>query len=352
MKIKSFLIMFILCFLFMGNINKVLAEHFSIQVMSFPINEKSSAFQFYTGLKDAGYFVYMHKTKIEGNWWIRIKIGYFNSKDKADLFGKKFKSKSSLDYWVNPADILIDRSKTNYNIITTPSGIWLEKNSNFEEVYSFLPQMYHAGILLETKAMASPSDEIVFYFQKKIIKVNLKSKESVILKEAQHIEELHKSSPKWSYDGRYIAYMDSYTWEVPTKLRIMRKDGTHDKCIVQDMSRQNKVKDFSWHPSKNELFYIYGYTFGSMDSGGDLYAISIDSLKSRMIVTTENRNRFLIEKIKMVKNGIYLTIMQLKDGAPLKQRIYKKIPLPGSSTLIKLKEQDLRKNSKNSGQAK
>ena len=178
--------MFILCFLFMGNFNKVLAEHYSIQVKSFPMNEKYSAFQFYNDLKDAGYFVYMHKTKIERNWWIRIKIGYFNSKDKADLFGKEIKSKSSLDYWVNPANILIDRSNANYIILTTPSGIWIEKNSSFEEVYSFLPQMYHAGILLETKAIASSvSDEIVFYFQKKIIKVNLKSKESVILKEAQ-----------------------------------------------------------------------------------------------------------------------------------------------------------------------
>ncbi|MGD2091213.1 MAG: SPOR domain-containing protein [Candidatus Aminicenantes bacterium] len=347
MKIKFFLNMFILCFLFMGYFNKVLAEHYSIQVKSFPMNEKSGAFQFYNDLKDAGYFVYMHKTKIERNWWIRIKIGYFNSKDKADLFGKEIKSKSSLDYWVNPANILIDRSNANYKILTTPSGIWLEKNSSFEEVYSFLPQMYHAGILLETKAIASSvSDEIVFYFQKKLIKVNLKSKESVILKEAQIIEELHRSSPKWSYDGRYIAYMDSYTWEVPTKLQIMRNDGTHDTCIVQDISRQNKVKDFSWHPSKNELFYIYGYTYGSMDLGGDLYVISIDSLKSRMIVTTENRNRFLLEKINIVKNGINLTIMQLKDGAPLKQRIYKKIPLPDRSTLIKLKEQDLQKGAR------
>ena len=61
------------------------------------MTEKAYAYQFYNDLKDAGYFVYMHKTKIDKRWWIRIKIGIFNSSDAADRFGKGIKTELDLN---------------------------------------------------------------------------------------------------------------------------------------------------------------------------------------------------------------------------------------------------------------
>jgi SPOR domain len=325
MKLKFWIKIFLLFFLVMNNLDRVLAEQYSIQVKSFPLTEKENAYQLFNELKDAGLFVYMHKTKVDKQWWIRIKIGQFNSQNEADLFGKEIKEKLNLDYWVNKANILIDKNNTNFSVLTTPSGIWIEKNSTFEEVYSF--PLNDTGVLLETKAMASSiSDEIVFYFHQKLIKVDLKTKQPVILKEAEEIEGLNKSFPKWSYDSKYIAYMDSYTWEVSTKLWIMQNDGSNDTCIIKDLTNQMKVKDFSWHPSKNEIFYIYGPTHGAMDLGGKLYSIDLETMKIGMIAATENP--YLIEKIKAERNGIILTIMKIEDAAPGIKRILKEIPFP------------------------
>ena len=194
---------------------------------------------------------------------------------------------------------------------------------------------------METKAAASPTaNEIVFYYQKKIIKVNVKTHQAFILKQAELIEGLNCSAPKFSFDGKYIAYMDSYTWEIPTKLWVMHADGGNDRCIVDNIGTQNKVKNFLWHPSENKIYFIYGYAYGAMDKGGSIKVINPENLKSEMLVTTESP--YLIEKFDIKRDTFILTIMEIYDGPPGIIRHTKTIPIPKDSELITLNVENLK----------
>lgn len=338
---KRLIVICLFYFIVFGTVSMTFAQLYSVQVKSFPIREKEKALSFYNTLKDSGYFVYMHQTKIERNWWIRIKIGCYHSKEDAFEVGNKFQKSFNMDYWVNNANVLIDKTNPKFNVLTTPSGIWVKDSTRMNEVYSFLPDIDDAGLLMDTKAVASPvTNEVVFYYQKKIIKVGVNSLSADTLKQAEEIEGLNRSAPKFSFDGKYIAYMDSYTWELQTRLWFMNADGSNDTCLVDNVGTQNKVKYFKWHLSDNKIFYVYGYAFGGMEFGGELYEIEIDSFKSKKIVAIENS--FMIEKFNISKDEIYLFIKKMLDIPPGILRITKTIPIPTESKLITLNAENLK----------
>jgi len=238
-----FIILIIFC-IFFGNINNSYAsaewkQYYSVQVKAYPQNEFEKALNLYNELKNKNYLVYYYKTKIDGDWWIRMRLGCFLNKTEAYNFGQLIKDEQDLEFIVTEGNVLVDQYKNQFKVITTPSGIWLQSGSNVAELYSFSPNLYNAGILRETRALVSPlGEDIVFLYDHKIIKCNIITKERDILV-SEINKELIGSSPQWSPDGRYIAYMDCYEWEMRTNLWIIKSDGSGDTCIVDMKSSEH-----------------------------------------------------------------------------------------------------------------
>ena len=299
-------------------------SYYSIQVKAFPRGELENAISLYKDLKHKGYLVYYYQTQVKGKWWVRIKMGCFSKKTDAIDFGNNIKEEQGLDFFVTQGNILVEDFQGKFKIITTPSGIWLQSDSTNEEIFTFSQKLFNVGILSETKALISPSGkEIVFYYQNKIMKIDVNNKNIIILKEG----DLWRSSPKWSPDGQYIAYMDLLEWEARTNLWIIKSDRSRDTCIVS-MSNfsEEQVKSFSWHPIKNNILYIQGYAFGT-PSGGDLFITDIFGNKF-LAAKTEPKSILKIFGFRVEDDGVNLSLAQFREGKlfPLKKRLHKKIP--------------------------
>ncbi len=79
----------------------------------------------------------------------------------------------------------------------------------------------------------------------------------------------------WSPDEQHIAYLDRVGFELPTRLWIMRSDGTGARCLIGDDSGRTRVKSVRWHPSGDKLFYVSGPAHGTISVGGSLYRVDL-----------------------------------------------------------------------------
>ena len=100
-----------------------------------------------------------------------------------------------------------------FEIITTPNAIWKKQNNHTEELLLFDSTTIQRPLISDhSKAVISPDgNNVVFYYNKKIIRLNLKSFKSTTLVENSdvHFWGLFNSQPRWSYDGKYIAFVKS-----------------------------------------------------------------------------------------------------------------------------------------------
>jgi hypothetical protein len=126
----------------------------------------------------------------------------------------------------------------------------------------------------------------VFYADNRVVKIAVASGESRVLRQATADDELLNSVLRWSPDGRYIAYLDAPEWELPTKLWIMRADGSDNRCLVGDETGRTKAKSFAWHLHEHRIFYVRGPTYGTVSMGGNLHCVDLNAT-SRPIVETD-----------------------------------------------------------------
>ena len=110
---------------------------YSIQISALPLSQKDDGFRIYGKLKERGYLVYYYKVRIKDSWWMRLKLGIFPSTPEARAFGKQFSEKEGFAFFVTRAAATIHPFKNEYEIISTPSAIWLRKGANNREIFQF-----------------------------------------------------------------------------------------------------------------------------------------------------------------------------------------------------------------------
>jgi hypothetical protein len=90
-------------------------------------------------------------------------------------------------------------------------------------------------------------------------------------------------------------------------------------------SEMDQIKSFSWHPYKNEIFYLKGCAFGT-PSGGELYSTDIKGNK-RLAAWTEHEKVLKIFEFQTEDTGIYFTIARFVEGEifPLEERLHIRI---------------------------
>jgi tetratricopeptide (TPR) repeat protein len=91
----------------------------------------------YEKLKAKGYLVYYLKAELDGTWWMRLRVGVFGSVPEAEKFGNNFSQVESFNFFVTTANVRVDAYQSEYDIITTPSAIWMRINSSAKELFYF-----------------------------------------------------------------------------------------------------------------------------------------------------------------------------------------------------------------------
>ena len=256
-------------------------QFYTIQVKALPMGQYKEGLELYTHLKNKGYLPYFYKIKLKDKWWFRLRVGYFKDRNQARMFGEVVKEKEGLDYYVDKAKIFVDRFNNTFDIITTPSAVWINSDNSRKILYALNKKTVNkSGILFYTRALISPTGkQVVFYYDEKIIGVDVESGRSTVFK-----GDVYDSAPKWSPDGNYIAYLDYVEWEVETSLWLIKSDGTQDTCIVKHGKTQRAVKSFQWHPYRNSIFFVEGYAYGTVTVGGNMYLLDVSEKKRRLVI--------------------------------------------------------------------
>jgi len=145
-------------------------KYYSIQITALPLTQKKDGFKIYKKLKEKGYLVYYYKVKIKEYWWLRLRVGVFASIEKAQTFGDTFKLKEGLDFFVTNATVVVNVLNAEYEIVTTPSAIWLKKDSINKEIFQFSESKVETTDLFAyTRPTISPDgSKIVFKYESKV----------------------------------------------------------------------------------------------------------------------------------------------------------------------------------------
>lgn len=112
---------------------------YSLQVKAFPFAEYDDAISYYNSLKEIGLMVYLEHAVVKNENYIRVKIGYFDTKHEAYLAANLIKKFKDVEYFLTECNFRSRYINRRDNIIgvCTASGIWAMNESKTIELYDF-----------------------------------------------------------------------------------------------------------------------------------------------------------------------------------------------------------------------
>lgn len=295
-------------------------DYYTIQIGLFPTEEDSLAQQLYETLKNKGYIVYKIRKDINKNSYIQIRIEFFRQYSDADEFAEKIKKTEGYDCYAAYANAIIDNYKDQFSIINLPKLIIYRDSVKYYELFQGE---------YERKVHISPDGKMILFSdgRKKIMKINIKTKNLYVLKEAGlHSDELHNPDPYWSPDGKYIAFMKNHSFEYPASLWIMDADGSNEKCVVPccKIEKDHSVKSFQWHPSGKYILFSNGYTMGTVSVGGDIYITDFDGNVSLIAEADIKKRQEVFREFRIVGDTLYYKVAHFDDNFEKREYILNK----------------------------
>jgi hypothetical protein len=272
--------------------------------MSFSEANWKKGFVFYNFLKEKKYPVFRYFVFQENiGLLLKIDVGIFHEKIEAKNYAKYIMKKDNLNSNIETMEIYSAKYKNQFEICTLPNSIFLINKNKIEELFTVDSILYYNAFDIEsTMPSISPNgNEIVFNYEDKISKVNLITRQKIDLVDIDTIPQLMNSLPRWSPSGKYIAFLDLNEWETLTNLYIMKADGTELSCLVK-AEGENRVKSFLWHPTKDLIYYVFGYAYGTIDVGGSLYLVDLMQ-KKKLLVDNNPEFRTEVYSEFFIKNN-------------------------------------------------
>jgi hypothetical protein len=289
-------------------------QYNTIHLKAFQLSSKEfmEGAELYHKLKEKGYIAYGYFDLVRNKQLFIVRVGCFENMSEAKKLSDEIKKEEGLDCLVVRADYLrLDKYKDKYKIITTPAGIWLEKGKTKKEIYLLAEGHTRKNITERVRILISPSGTgAVFYFKQKIIKIDIEQEQAYVLFQDTEETQLSSSILEWSYDGKYIAYIDAPEFEFPASLWVMKADGSERRSLVKhDYSSNDAVKSFHWHPNKNLIFFVEGYTWGTVTVGGDLFSVDLKGNRKTIIVADRKKGEEIFRDFRIENNTIYYKIV-------------------------------------------
>jgi len=288
-------------------------EYYTVQVLAAPIENEQALLRSFRSLRDQGHLVYCSGTRVGDRRYLRLRIGLFENRTQAQAYAKQLSKARQGAPFVARARVFVDSFRNRFDVVTTPSGIWRKTDASATELYHFASCFSAAP---DCPARISPAGtHIAFYHDNRIMTINLGTGRATTLRQSSRPDELLHSVVRWSPDGQYLAYLDAVAWELPSRLWVVRSDGTNNRCLVRDETEQTKVKSFLWHPHENKLFYVAGPTHGTVSVGGSLYVTDLEGNRHTLAPGDIRGPNEVAGDFRIVGNTLYYRIASFhKNG--------------------------------------
>ena len=307
--------------------------YYTVQVLAAPAENEQAMRDTYESLRDGGRLVYYTPARVGERRYLRLRTGLFASRTQAQARARQIKKENGFDGFVARAGVFVDSLDRGFQVITTPSGIWRKIGLSATELYHF-PSCSSAAP--DCPARISPAGtHIAFYHDNKIMTINLSTARATTLREGTHPDELLHSVVRWSPDGRHLAYLDAVAWELPTRLWVMRADGTNNRCLVRDETGQSKVKSFLWHPRENKLFYVAGLTHGTVSVGGSLYCTDLAGDRKEIAPARIENGEEVFREFRIADGTLYYKIARFDEDRQEKQYTLRTLDIGRSAAQLK-----------------
>lgn len=256
-------------------------SYYTIQLQAAPAARRSQILQTYEALKAKGYLVYCRDVYVQERLYIRLRAGCFRDREEARAYAAALREKEGFHGFVAQSRLSVASFGEAFDIVTTPNDIWFRSPTALRPLYHF--DTTEAAATCSAVAIGPAGREIAFSCDNKILKIDVKTGTTTLLKEGHSDGVLFRCLLAWSPDGQHIAYLDRVGWELPTSLWVMGPDGEDDRLLVDDPTGKTCVKSFRWHPEDAELFYVSGPRHGTISVGGSLYRVGLDGDKELLV---------------------------------------------------------------------
>lgn len=185
-------------------------------------------------------------------------------------------------------DISTTNFKDKFTVINTPGGIWLSEAGKYTRLFDYGRGFAGVKESTDNKVSISPSGkEIVFYFKGMIYKHDIvKGKDTILVNSGREGLDLLKSSPQWSYDGKYIAFLDKLAYKASTCLRVVDNTGAEMKFLHDNTNKKEAVLSFKWDPAKNVVYFVEVFDQREVPVGGKLLMADMSG-KTKTLVEPE-----------------------------------------------------------------
>ena len=224
------------------------------------------------------------------------------AKVAADIMSAAYKVKCVVG---ETYDITTTLYKKQFSIINTPSGIWRCENRKYSRVFDYGKGFGGRSESVENPVSISPAgNEIVFYFKGMIYKEDLTTEKAIILvNSGRQGLELKKSSPQWSYDGKYIAFLDKLAFNSGTCLRVVNNEGNELKYLHDNTGKNEAVMSFKLDPSKAVVYFVEVFDQRQVPIGGKLLVAGLNGIGKTLVESENNSDvdrHFRIEGKKLI----------------------------------------------------
>ncbi len=283
-------------------------KYYTVQILAAPVENKQAMLSVYESLRDKGCFAYYYPKRVGDRQYLRLRTGIFESPAQARAHAADLRKNEGFDSFITEAEVTVTRFKNQFSIVTAPSGIWLVTDASANELYT--PVRGQIDRRHTAPQIAPDGTAIVFYAGGRIVKVQLGMGQTQVLQETVSDAGLLNSIVRWSPDGQCLAYLDAVEWELPTKLWIMRTDGTENRRLIGDETGRTKVKSFFWHPRRNRVFYVVGPTHGTVSLGGSLCSVDLDGARRMIAEASPGDGTEVLSDFRIAGGLLYYRIVR------------------------------------------
>ena len=300
-------------------------KYYSVQVKAVPLAEKKDGFAIYNDLKRKGYLVYYYKARVKDEWWMRVRLGVFATIPEAQAFGETFKKNKGFDFVVTKADILVYPYRNEYEIVATPSAIWMRKDTKDRELYRYSHYKIYTSDKPGNVSVVITDDgkegEIIHDYFTYTINLATGKKHPFQRKGAYKVN----SEARFPAENRLVRIVaDSSTYNQKTK-----RD-TYNKLLILEHRDQEKIVksilmkaypgfEFSHfiphvHRGKTRFVVIQGRsTFAIYDVKRDAFSGAVVPHRDQKVLGVDGRSGSL-NNLKLSKDGRTLTGKVIHSG--------------------------------------
>ena len=74
-----------------------------------------------------------------------------------------------------------------------------------------------------------------------------------------------------------------------------------------------------WSPIENNIFYVFGYTFGTLSIGGDIYLADLEGNSSSVVVVDRDNKEEVYRNFRIAGDTLYYKVVHHLDDQYMKR---------------------------------